>query len=41
MTDLPHELNGLEPPSVASWLAAFGTALVALISIGILPHVWG
>ena len=41
MTDLPHELNGLEPPSVANWLAAFGTALVALITIGILPHVWG
>ena len=41
MTDLPHELNGLEPPGVANWLAAFGTALVALIAIGILPHVWG
>jgi hypothetical protein len=41
MTDLPHELNGLEPPGVANWLAAFGTALVALISIGILPHIWG
>jgi hypothetical protein len=41
MTDLPHELNGLEPPSIANWLAAFGTALVALITIGILPRVWG
>jgi hypothetical protein len=41
MADLPHEVNGLEPPSVANWLAAFGTALVALITIGILPHVWG
>ena len=41
MTDLPHELNGLEPPGVANWLAAFGTALVALITIGILPHIWG
>jgi hypothetical protein len=41
MTDLPHELNGLEPPGVANWLAAFATALIALISIGILPHVWG
>ena len=41
MTDLPHEVNGLEPPSVANWLTAFGTALIALIAIGILPHVWG
>jgi len=40
MTDLPHELNGLEPPSAANWLAAFG-ALAALIAIGVLPHVWG
>ncbi len=41
VTDLPHELNGLEPPSVANWLAAFGTALIVLITLGILPHVWG
>jgi hypothetical protein len=41
MTDLPHEVNGLEPPSVANWLMAFGTALIALIMIGILPHFWG
>jgi hypothetical protein len=41
MTDLPHEMNGLEPPAIADWLAAFGTALVALIAIGILPQVLG
>ncbi len=41
MTDLPHELNGLKPPNVANWLAAFGTALIVLIIIGILPRVWG
>ncbi len=41
MTDLPHELNGLKPPSVANWLAAFGTALIVLITIGIHPRVWG
>ena len=41
MTDLPHELNGLEPPAIADWLTAFGTALIALIAIGILPQVLG
>jgi hypothetical protein len=41
MTDLPHELNGLTPPSVTNWLVAFGTALIALIAVGILPRVWG
>ena len=41
MSDVPHELNGLEPPAIADWLAAFGTALVALIAIGILPQVLG
>ena len=41
MTDLPHELNGLEPPAIADWLTAFGTALIALIAIGILPQMLG
>jgi hypothetical protein len=41
MTDLPHEMNGLEPPSMTSWLTAFGTALIALIAIGIVPRLWG
>lgn len=41
MTDLPHEMNGLEPPSIENWLIAFGTALVALLAIGVLPRLWG
>jgi hypothetical protein len=41
MTDVPHELNGLEPPAILDWLAAFGTALVALVAIGVLSHVLG
>ena len=41
MTDLPHEPHGLAPPELTGWLAAFATALVALIAIGVLPHVWG
>jgi hypothetical protein len=41
MTDLPHEPHGLAPPELTSWLAAFATALIALIAIGVLPRVWG
>lgn len=41
MTDLPHEPHGLCPPTLENWLIAFGTALVALIAIGILPRIWG
>jgi hypothetical protein len=41
MTDLPHEPHGLAPPELTSWLAAFATALLALLAIGVLPHVWG
>jgi hypothetical protein len=41
MTDLPHEPHGLAPPELTSWLAAFATALLALIAIGVLPHVVG
>jgi hypothetical protein len=41
MTDLPHEPHALAPPSLASWLTALATALVALLAIGVLPHVWG
>jgi len=41
MTDLPHEPHGLAPPTLENWLIAFGTALVALIAIGILPRIWG
>jgi len=41
MTDLPHEPHGLAPPELTSWLAALATALLALIVIGVLPHVWG
>ncbi len=38
MTDLPH---ALAPPELTSWLAAFATALIALVAIGVLPHVVG
>jgi hypothetical protein len=41
MTDLPHEPHALAPPSLTSWLAAVATALLALITIGVLPHVVG
>jgi len=41
MTDLPHEPHGLAPPEMTSWLAALATALLALMAIGVLPHVWG
>jgi hypothetical protein len=41
MTDLPHEPHGLSPPTLENWLIAFGTALVALIAIGVLPRIWG
>ena len=37
MTDFPHEperVSGLE-----AWAQAFVTALVALIAIGVVPHV--
>ncbi len=39
MTDLPHEPHALAPPSLASWLTAFATALVALLAIGVLLHI--
>jgi hypothetical protein len=41
MTDLPHEPHGLSPPTLENWLIAFGTALIALIAIGVLPRIWG
>jgi hypothetical protein len=40
MTDLPHERQRWVPKaSVEDWLIAIATALVALLVLGVLPHV--
>jgi hypothetical protein len=40
MTDYPHEPPRLVPQaSLQDWLIAIATALLALLVIGVLPHV--
>jgi hypothetical protein len=40
MTDFPHERrSGLRPSALDNWALAIATALVALIVLGIVPHV--
>lgn len=40
MTDFPHEPQRLTPlSSIEDWLVAIATALVALVMLGVLPHV--
>lgn len=42
MTDLPHESrSALQPGPLDNWAVAIATALVALIALGVLPHVVG
>ncbi|HEY6022748.1 MAG TPA: hypothetical protein VIV34_01065 [Pseudolabrys sp.] len=40
MTDLPHGRRSvLEPNALDGWALAIATALVALIVLGVLPHL--
>jgi hypothetical protein len=40
MTDLPHERQSvLQPGALDNWAVAIATALVALIVLGVLPHL--
>ena len=42
MTDLSHERPSvLEPSALDNWAVAIATALVALIVLGVLPHLAG
>jgi len=43
MTDFPHDERRrvLHPSALDNWAVAFATALVALIVLGILPHLAG
>jgi hypothetical protein len=40
MSDFPHEPPRLAPQgTLEDWLLAIATALVALLAIGVLPHI--
>jgi hypothetical protein len=42
MTDFPHERRRvLAPTALDNWALAIATALVALIVLGVLPHLAG
>jgi hypothetical protein len=44
MTDFPHDgrhRSVLHPSALDNWAVAIATALVALIVLGVLPHVAG
>jgi hypothetical protein len=43
MTDFPHNdrRSVLHPSALDNWAVAVATALVALIVLGVLPHVAG
>jgi hypothetical protein len=43
MTDFPHDRRrgALEPTALDTWAVAIATALVALIVLGVLPHLAG
>ena len=42
MTDFPHERrSAVAPTALDSWVVAIATALVALIVLGVLPHLAG
>jgi hypothetical protein len=42
VTDFPHDDRHLEPQLRSDdWLIAFGTALLALLLLGAIPHLLG
>ena len=41
MTDFPHDERGGAPSALDNWALAIATAFVALIILGVLPHLAG